>query len=147
KGGSLPTDEVIRVGLQVAQGLAELHDVQVVHRDLKPSNVLYKGDQFLLTDFGISKDMRRIGTQRTVRGGGTGGYAAPEQMLSGREAQPSADIYSFGKVLVFMLTGTTDVDHVRYKAWRKLVRQCTAEAPEERPTLAQVMTEMKKIDE
>jgi len=147
RGGSLTTDEVKRVALEVLEGLAELHDIHVVHRDLKPSNVLFSQERFLLTDFGISKDRDRPVTQNTFRRAGTGGYAAPEQLLTGREAKPSADVYSFGKLLVFLLTGSTDIDHLSFRQWRSLIRDCTAEDERDRPSIKILRQQLLSIDE
>jgi 5-methylcytosine-specific restriction endonuclease McrA len=147
RGGWLPTDTAKDIGRQIVEGLRELHELQIIHRDLKPSNILYLADRFLLTDFGISKDLGRIVTNRTFRRAGTSGYAAPEQLLSGREATASADIYSFGKVLVFMLTGSTDVDNVTFREWRRLIRRCTSDKSEDRPSLDDIMRELDCIEE
>ena len=68
-------------------------------------------------------------------------------MLSGRDAKPSADVYALGKVLVFMLTGGTDIDFVRFREWRVLIRQCTAEQEGARPSLAQIMVSLEEINE
>jgi serine/threonine protein kinase len=146
-GGTLPTDEVRRVAAQIINGLQGLHNEKVVHRDLKPSNILHKEDRYFLTDFGISKDMERAGTQATFRGAGTSGYCAPEQMMSGREAHPSADVYALGKLIVFMLTGATDIDLVFFRQWRNLIKSCTTELAEDRPTLEKILTELEQIEE
>src|SRR5688572_18186416 len=74
-------------------------------------------------------------SKRTFRGGGTSRYAAPEQMLTGHEARSTADIYSFGKILVFLLTGDTDIDLVHFMQWRNLIRRCTTEVEGDRPSV------------
>ena len=83
-------------------------------------------------------------TQKTFQSYGTAGYAAPEQ-FQGVEAKPSADIYSLGKVLVFLLTGQTDVDYVMYPAWRGLIVKCISHDPTQRPSIDGVTQELENI--
>jgi ATP-dependent Lon protease len=143
-GKGLDVETAQSIGLQVADALKALHDNDIIHRDLKPQNVLCKADEWKLGDFGISKNLSRVVTQKTFQGYVTLGYAAPEQ-FEGVEARPSADVYSFGKVLVFMLTGQTDADYVRYPAWRQLISRCIGHAPDERPTIEEVTADLKSI--
>lgn len=143
----LPTNEAKAVASEIIDGLRELHDAQIVHRDLKPRNVLRCGGRWVLADFGISKDTRVVGGGRTFRQMGTTGYAAPEQLMTGHEAAPAADVYAFGKVVVFLLTAATDVDRVLLRKWRTLVRRCTADEPDRRPGLGDVSAELEQIDE
>ena len=121
--------------------LKELHDHDIVHRDLKPQNVLSRDDAWKLADFGISKNRGRLITQKTFQQYGTLGYAAPEQ-FQGVEARPSADIYSLGKILVFLLTGQTDVDYVNYSAWRDLIARCIRLDPDQRPAVDRVIEDL-----
>ena len=75
---------------------------------------------------------------------GTLGYAAPEQ-FDCVEAKPSADIYSLGKILVFLLSGQTDVDHITYPAWRGLIKRCVSTTPDKRPTLAEAIESLESM--
>ena len=130
--GELSTNEVCQIGVCVAAGLRELHAVEIVHRDLKPSNVLRSGDAWKLADFGISKNLARLITRgRTFQQSGTLGYAPPEQW-DGRQAHPSADVYAFGKLLVFLLTGETDIDKVESRQFLPVIRGCTQLDPSAR---------------
>lgn len=135
----LGTDDVKRIALAVAAGLGELHELGIVHRDLKPENVLRSGDAWKLADFGISKNLSRLVTLgKTFQRSGTPGYTPPEQW-AGREAHPSADVYAFGKLIVFLLTNETDVDFLfDQPLWAELVRGCTRVEPEKRLTLRQI---------
>lgn len=130
-----PSD-VKSIAMEILAGLRELHALEVVHRDLKPPNVLRAGGRWKLADFGISKNLARLLTQgRTFQRHGTPGYTAPEQW-DGREAHPSADIYAFGKILVFLLTGETDIDRlIDQPRWVELVRSCTDAEPLKRASL------------
>ena len=103
-------------------------------------------DALLLADFGISKNLSRMVTQKTFQQYGTLGYAAPEQ-FQGVEARPSADVYSLGKVMVFLLTGQTDVDHVQFPAWRDLIVRCIRADPKERPVIGKVIEQIATFPE
>ena len=111
--GSLPEPETIRLGLQIAEGLAAAHERGVVHRDLKPGNLRFTPEGRLkILDFGISKflgpvsltaETESVSETRAVAG--TLPYMAPEQVL-GNTADERADLYSCGAVLYEMATGT-----------------------------------------
>ncbi len=143
--GELPPGEARAVALEVLAGLSELHSLDIVHRDLKPENIFLSRQTWKLGDFGISKSLARLATQgRTFQGHGTPGFAPPEQ-LDGAEAHPSADIYAFGKLLAYLLTGQTDVDQIRWPTWGRIARDCTSRMADQRPTLDDVETEVGKI--
>jgi serine/threonine protein kinase len=144
---TLATNEVKNIVVELIEGLQELHQAEIVHRDLKPSNVLRCGTHWVLADFGIAKDRRGAEGGKTFRLAGTSGYAAPEQVLTGIEAHPAADVYALGKVMVFMLTKGTDIDRVVFRQWRRLIRYCTAEAADQRPSLSSVAALLGQIDE
>ena len=143
-GRGLSVGEARDIGLSIATALNELHDHDIVHRDLKPQNVLSLGNEWKLADFGISKNLGRVITQKTFQQFGTLGYAAPEQ-FQGVEAHPSADIYSLGKILVFLLTGQTDVDHVTFTSWRDLILRCIRSDPSQRPLTNKVIEELELL--
>ena len=110
--GPLPEKEVLRLGMQLGQGLTAAHEHGVVHRDLKPSNLQLTGDGWLkILDFGLAKLRRPVaesaatesltGTQTMA---GTLPYMAPEQLL-GEEIDARTDIHAAGFVLYEMATG------------------------------------------
>jgi len=143
-GKGLAVEQARNIAINIAMALKELHDHDIVHRDLKPQNVLSRDHTWKLADFGISKNRERPITQKTFQQYGTRGYAAPEQ-FQGVEARPSADVYSLGKILVFLLTGQTDVDYVSYSAWRDLIVRCNRPDPSERPLVDNVIEELSHI--
>ena len=116
--GSLPIDQAVDVGLQIAKGLAAAHARRIVHRDVKPANVFLTSDgQVKLLDFGIAKlvqaesigDPTSAQTQTatlTAAGGrlGTVGYMAPEQ-VQGLACDHRADIFAFGCLFYELLSG------------------------------------------
>ncbi len=142
--GPLSVEEVKRIGIQIASALSGLHREQIVHRDLKPQNVLKRNDSWYMVDFGISKNQSRIVTQKTFKGYVSRGYAPPEQ-FEGVEAKPSADVYAFGKLLVFMLTGQTDIDLVPFPTWRNLIMRCVSLRQDERPIMENIIVELSSI--
>ena len=117
--GALPTEQVIRFGVEIADALDRAHRAGIVHRDLKPGNVMLTKSGVKLLDFGLAKaaaserrepdlsslptEMSRPLTQKgTVMG--TFQYMAPEQ-LEGKEADARTDIFALGCVLYEMATG------------------------------------------
>ncbi|HZE16942.1 MAG TPA: serine/threonine-protein kinase, partial [Mycobacterium sp.] len=85
RGERMPWGEVLRVLLDVLDGLAYAHGEGMVHRDVKPANILLtRQGQAVLTDFGIAQIVG--GTKYTVTGAlmGTLAYMAPEQGLEGQ---------------------------------------------------------------
>jgi serine/threonine protein kinase len=104
---------VVDLILQACEGIAEAHALGIVHRDIKPSNffVTRRPDGSMLLkilDFGISKapvlNAELTATQTVI---GTPSYMPPEQMKSGRAADPRSDIWSIGVVTYQLLTGRT----------------------------------------
>jgi eukaryotic-like serine/threonine-protein kinase len=109
--GPLPTADVLRIGGEIARGLAAAHAAGLVHRDLKPENVfLTTAGATKLLDFGIAKLAQDDGARdglSTLTGVvlGTAGYLAPEQIRGG-PVDARADLFALGAVLFEMLTGT-----------------------------------------
>jgi len=102
---------VVDLMLQACEGIAEAHALGIIHRDVKPSNFFITrrpdGSMLLkILDFGISKtpvDYNELtGTQTVI---GTPSYMAPEQMKSGRSADPRSDIWSIGVVMYQLIAG------------------------------------------
>jgi serine/threonine protein kinase len=102
-GEHMPYGEIIRIMLDVLDGLAYAHSEGVIHRDIKPANVLLtKRGQAVLGDFGIAHIIG--GTRYTMDGMlmGTLEYMAPEQGLKG-QCDARSDLYSLGVVFYEML--------------------------------------------
>ncbi|KAJ0546334.1 putative transferase, protein kinase RLK-Pelle-RLCK-VIIa-2 family [Helianthus annuus] len=106
----------IKVALGAAKGLAFLHspEAKVIYRDFKSSNILIDSNyNAKLSDFGLAKDGPVDGKSHvSTRVMGTYGYAAPEYMATGHLTARS-DIYSFGVVLLEILTGRRCIDKNR----------------------------------
>jgi eukaryotic-like serine/threonine-protein kinase len=113
KDGPLPQSEMLRLGGQLAEGLAAAHDQNIIHRDLKPANLFVTPDGRLkILDFGLAKlfhpNLSDDMTQSIALGAGTVSgtipYMSPEQ-LRGLSIDPRSDIYAAGAVLYEMATG------------------------------------------
>jgi hypothetical protein len=107
----------IEIAIAVAQGLDYLHsfaDPPIIHRDIKPSNILL--DEHLnakLSDFGISRTITEfINTHISTGPAGTFGYVDPHYFLR-KHLTLSSDVYSYGVVLLVLITGQKAIDHDR----------------------------------
>jgi hypothetical protein len=103
----LPLPEVLRVGREMAEGLAALHAAGLVHRDVKPSNVWLRepDGRVLLLDFGLARE-EKPGEALTDAGAvvGTASYMSPEQ-AEGLPVDGRTDLFSLGTVLYRMTAG------------------------------------------
>ena len=95
KQAVLPVKHVVELGVEMARGLAVLHDHGLVHRDIKPSNVVLVGGVPKLADIGLVASATLALTFV-----GTEGFVAPEGPGS-----PAADVFALGKVLYELVTG------------------------------------------
>ncbi|HET9794476.1 MAG TPA: protein kinase [Thermoanaerobaculia bacterium] len=119
--GALPTEQVLRFGVQIADALDRAHRAEIIHRDLKPGNVMLTKSGVKLLDFGLAKmaatekpssDLSSLPTQAeasrplTEKGTimGTFQYMAPEQ-VEGKDADARTDIFALGCLLYEMTTG------------------------------------------
>jgi Tol biopolymer transport system component len=126
--GTMPLNEVLKVGIAVAEALAVAHRSGIVHRDLKPGNIMLTQAGAKLMDFGLAKPLglqTRSGSgsapsftaEATMSGPsplsplttagsiiGTIQYMSPEQ-IEGKEADARSDIFAFGAVLYEMSAG------------------------------------------
>src|SRR5262249_51865538 len=98
--------EILRVGLQVARGLAAAHRQGLVHRDIKPSNILLdRGiERVRVADFGLARVQNEAGHTRTGLVVGTPQYMSPEH-IRGEPCDPRSDLFSLGCVLYALCTG------------------------------------------
>nr|BAJ96098.1 predicted protein [Hordeum vulgare subsp. vulgare] len=104
----------LRIALGAAQGLAYLHhdcSPRIIHRDVKSKNILLDKDyEPHLTDFGIAKSLCVSKTHTSTYVMGTIGYIDPEYARTSRLNEKS-DVYSYGIVLLELLTGKKPVDN------------------------------------
>ena len=115
--GPLPLATVFEYARQIAAALGTAHERGIVHRDLKPANILVTpGGVVKVLDFGLAKNSETAAadpansptmTMSPTQAGmivGTAAYMAPEQ-ARGKPVDKRADIWAFGCVVYFMLTG------------------------------------------
>jgi serine/threonine protein kinase len=126
--GALASNEVLKIGTEIADALCSAHRLGLVHRDLKPSNVMLTKTGAKLMDFGLTKPatnplshtaggaratsaetlttVHSPGSPITSKAAivGTIQYMSPEQ-LEGRDADARSDLFAFGAVLYEMATG------------------------------------------
>jgi len=110
--GPLPQKEVLRLGFQLADGLASAHEHGVIHRDLKPANMrLTQDNRLKILDFGLAQFVRQesdmgitASISDTKKVAGTLPYMSPEQ-LRGELIDQRSDIWSAGAVLYELATG------------------------------------------
>ncbi|KAI4316464.1 hypothetical protein L6164_024442 [Bauhinia variegata] len=114
KKKKLDWDLRLKIALGAAQGLAYLHHdccPRIIHRDVKSSNILLDKDfEPHLTDFGIAKSLCPSKSYTSTYIMGTIGYIDPEYARTSRLTEKS-DVYSYGIVLLELLTGRKAVDN------------------------------------
>jgi serine/threonine protein kinase len=105
KEKTLSIEEILKIAIQVAEGLNVAHKKGIVHRDIKSDNIMLTDEGLVkIMDFGLAK-LR--GVSKLTRTGSTLGtiqYMSPEQ-VQGMEVDQRSDIFSFGVVLYEMIAG------------------------------------------
>lgn len=102
--GRLPEKRAVELAVDLCAALADLHASGVIHRDVSPSNVVVSSSGAHLIDFGIAQMAGEVDRHESAPFG-TWGFAAPEQ-YGFAATDVRSDVYSAGRVLGFMLTGT-----------------------------------------
>ena len=105
RDGPLHTKELLRIGMQVATGLAAAHEQGVIHRDIKPANILLERgvERALITDFGLARTVDDAALTQTGVIAGTPHYMSPEQ-AGGHRVDQRTDLFSLGSLIYLMAT-------------------------------------------
>ncbi len=104
--GALQLKEILRIGRQIASGLAAAHQQGLVHRDIKPANVLLENgiERAKITDFGLARAIDDTEITQAGQIAGTPAYMSPEQ-ARGERVDHRSDLFSLGSVIYEMCTG------------------------------------------
>ena len=125
--GSLETREIVRIAMQVADGLAAAHRQGVVHRDIKPANILMDKDvnRVMITDFGLARSIDDVTMTQSGCLAGTPNYMSPEQ-ITGKKVNARSDLFSLGSVMYFLATGR---EPFRSESTFAVINRITRETP------------------
>ncbi len=160
KGWRLQEEEILEILKQIASALDFAHGKNQAHLGLKPSNILMQGQKVFLSDFGLARIVGQAEfLQRTYQTlPQTIGvdqekmpalhlsflqsylFLAPEQKTAPEKVGAKADVYAFGVLAYYLLTGKFpeglfEMPPAHYKlAWEKLVRACLQPDPAKRPS-------------
>jgi WD40 repeat protein len=104
--GPVEMRQVLRIGMQMAKGLAAAHAQGLIHRDIKPANILLENgvERVKISDFGLARAVDDASLTQSGIVAGTPEYMAPEQ-ASGEAVDQRADLFSLGSVLYAMCAG------------------------------------------
>jgi cyclophilin family peptidyl-prolyl cis-trans isomerase len=154
--GPLPIEAVLAIGAGLAEGLQAIHAAGLVHRDLKPANIIIAADGPRVIDFGITRALDVTSFTSADALMGTPAYMPPEQAL-GQPVEAAGDVFSFGGVLTFAVSGHNPFGSGRLETMvyrvvhgdpdltgvpeelRPMVMACLAKDPAARPRVPQVL--------
>jgi serine/threonine protein kinase len=125
--GHLALKEILRIGLQIVEGLAEAHRHGLVHRDIKPANILLENgvERVKITDFGLAQAGDDASLTDSGVVAGTPMYMSPEQ-ARGEPVDYRSDLFSLGSVLYAMCAGRPPF---RARSARAVLKRVCEETP------------------
>ncbi|MCA8989833.1 MAG: protein kinase, partial [Planctomycetaceae bacterium] len=107
ENGPLDVNDILRIGQQVAAGLAAAHSANLIHRDIKPSNILLDdgpNERVKISDFGLARTIDDASMTQSGTIAGTPMYMSPEQ-ARGATLDHRSDLFSLGSVIYQMTSG------------------------------------------
>lgn len=132
-GEGISEQEAMEFGYQICLALQFLHQANpmIVYRDLKPQNVMVtKENTIKLIDFDISREFEK-GKTKDTQLLGTAEFAAPEQ-FGYFQSDNRTDIYAFGVLFNYMLTGKVPAEELAEGKYRGVICKCTEFEPQKR---------------
>lgn len=132
-GEKLSEKQALEFAVQICQALLPMHHATpiIVYRDLKPENIMVTGEgRIKLVDFNISRVFQQGKNRDTVLLG-TAEFAAPEQ-FGYFQTDNRTDIYAFGILFNYMLTGKVPIEQIAEGKYREVIRKCTEMEPSRR---------------
>lgn len=141
--------------MEIAQGMRYIHSKGIIHRDLKPGNILLtKRYEAKICDFGESKFFEHEDTM--TNNVGTLQYQSPE-MMNGEKYDQKCDVYSFGVILFYIITGNyPNIPFPKIAQGQRaqvppnvvpfvseLIQKCWSQNPNERPSFDEIINIMK----
>lgn len=146
---ALGKEEAVQFACQICEALSCLHNAlpMIVYRDLKPENIMVTVDKEIrLIDFHISRQYQEGKNRDTVLMG-TAGYAAPEQ-FGFFQTDNRTDIYSFGVLFNYMLTGKMPSVKIAEGKYGEIIRKCIEVDPRRRfQRVEEIMKELRMSDQ
>ncbi len=138
ESGPMTATEVVRIGRQIAAGLAAAHEQGLVHRDIKPANILLSEgiERLWITDFGVARAIDDASMTQTGLIAGTPQYMSPEQ-ARGDTVDHRSDLFSLGSIMYTACTGHPPFrSEAAYGILRRItdtdprpIRDCNPEIP------------------
>ncbi len=145
---------VKHTSLDIVRALNHLHKMKpdpMIHRDISSANVLLepllppKYWKAKVTDYGSVNLVRQLHTENP----GSPAYSAPEAAIPSQQT-PKMDIYSFGVLMLEMLTGemrapehrSSLFHHVHHRQLLRVIQRCLSEGPMDRPSAEDIMSEL-----
>ena len=141
----LTLEEIVDLGVQIAEALDYAHQKGIVHRDIKPTNIIITPDgRAKITDFGIARIEDLSATQQTQAGEilGTPVYMSPEQVM-GRQVDGRSDLYSLGVILYELSTQKRPFRGDSIAAiFRAITQDTPAEPAKTDPSISRELSEL-----
>ncbi|RIB24326.1 kinase-like domain-containing protein [Gigaspora rosea] len=155
--------DLIKISIDIANGLTYLHNINIIHRDLHSKNILINDGKALIADFGISKQLNDMtGSSSYIKG--IPAYTDPQYLLN-KLIDKRSDIYSLGVLFWELTSGIPPfhklslfevakkiIDNQKEKAiantpqdFISLYEKCWSSSPDQRPTLHKILKQLKKL--
>jgi eukaryotic-like serine/threonine-protein kinase len=140
----LSFEERLKIIMDILTGMAFAHEKSIIHRDLHLGNILKIGNDFVIADFGLSKD---LSIERSMKSSATEKnnhlFVDPLAMSDFTKLDQKSDVYSVGKIIDYVFThNASDSDHI----FKTVVERCISRNKDLRyDTAYHVLNEVESI--